>query len=109
MKRKKVTLIMERDELVIFLSDAIDELKKIYSEPEALKLIMMDIANYKELCKELNKAEELIEKENEYRDLVLELSEYEESKELRYYRNFYSEEELSDACNLVKEKLKKYK
>lgn len=109
MKRKKVTLIMERYDLVDFLSDAIDELKKIYSEPEALKLIVMDIADYKELCKELDKAEELRERESEYRDLVLELGEYEESKELRYYRNFYSEEELSEAYNLVKEKLKKYK
>ena len=109
MKRKKVTLIMERYDLVDFLSDAIDELKKIYSEPETLKLIVMDIADYKELCKELDKAEELRERESEYRDLVLELGEYEESKELRYYRNFYSEEELSEAYNLVKEKLKKYK
>lgn len=100
---------MERYDLVDFLSDAIDELKKIYSEPEALKLIVMDIADYKELCKELDKAEELRERESEYRDLVLELGEYEESKELRYYRNFYSEEELSEAYNLVKEKLKKYK
>ena len=100
---------MERDELVDFLWYAIDELKKIYSESEALKLIAMDISDYKELRKEINKAEELRGKEKEYRDMVLELNEYEEFKELRYYRNFFSEEELSEACNLVKEKLKKYK
>lgn len=100
---------MERDELVDFLGYAIDELKKIYSESEALKLIAMDISDYKELRKEINKAEELRGKEKEYRDMVLELNEYEEFKELRYYRNFFSEEELSEACNLVKEKLKKYK
>lgn len=100
---------MESFVLIDYLNDSINELKKIYPEAEVLKSITMDIADYKELLREYKKSDELREKENEYRDLVLELKDYEESSEFGYFRNFYSEEELHKACELIKEKIKKYK